>query len=81
MNLYPKTKVPLGFSLAGTVARTPELGVEDERSTVSAAFQIAYTGRDDFMIGLESSWQSLPLEDLDQTLDLLGTSFALRYFF
>ena len=43
--------------------------------------RIAYTGRDDFLISLDATWNRLPLRQLDQTLNGGVTTINMRYYF
>ena len=61
LNLYPKTKVPLGLSLGYSLNSTPEVNLESSSVTSIFSYQLAYTGTSDFIISLDFTSFKLPV--------------------
>jgi len=80
VNLYNKTKVPLGFAYNFFVSSLPSFFVEDEFSTISA-FKIGYTGSKDFQFGIEVISGRIPLPDVEEKSRLNGASIYTTYYF
>ncbi len=87
LNLYARTKIPLGFNIGASSTTVPEFTLARTTRSTIYSFQIAYMGRDDLQIGLNTSWFETPLEveGLPRTEGLNTTvgnlSMVMRYFF
>jgi len=80
-DLNPRTRIPLGFNLGFNYMSYPESAddlIEDIREVL---FKISYTGRREFIIGLEGSYLRAPLRLDDNTLSAWSGEIALRYYF
>ncbi len=78
-DLLPSTGVPVGFA---TTYKNDQLSTfgEGSRRTSTVEVAIAFTGRDEFDIGLEGVWTEVP--GLDQAkFDVLMARTRIRYFF
>jgi hypothetical protein len=81
LNLYKKHNVPLGFSLIYLLSSRPEQVYRESGLSNSINFKFAYTGTNDFVLGLQTSYTIVPVaEDLDN-FSTTGVSFALTYYF
>lgn len=60
LNLYPKTKVPLGLSAAYGYASIPEYTTAQYNSTSIFNAKLAYTGSDSFIISLDAASFTAP---------------------
>ena len=78
-DLLPPTGVPVGFA---TTYKNDQLStfVEGSRRTSTVEIAVAFTGRDEFDIGLEGAWTEVP--GLGQAkFDVLMARTRIRYFF
>lgn len=58
-DLYARTSVPIGFSLAGAVTNTAVDGRPDVDDIIVTNFRTAYTSKEDFIIGVDFNFSSL----------------------
>ena len=74
-------KVPLGVAMTYTVTTEPEMVYVEEQSGRMFFWKLAYTGRKDFDIGLESGVITIPLENVEEkpTIDMF--TITMTYFF
>lgn len=78
MDLQHKYKAPLGI----TLGRTQGFPDHDPTAGLSGTLLgLWYTGREDFMIGVETGFMSLPIQDQDDKVDALFGLMNLRYYF
>ncbi len=61
LNLYPKTKVPLGLSLSFALNSTPDVNLQASNVTPLFNYKLAYTGTSDFIISLDFTSFKLPV--------------------
>lgn len=80
IDLYARTPVPIGFVLGMQTNTFPNQGSDIADRLTRGLFRIAYTGRDDFVIGLDSSFGSLSRPDED-SVDTGAFQLNLRYYF
>lgn len=80
MDFGQRGSTPIGLLIKGHLSRlsTESFDLETERSL---GLNVSYTGRDDFQIGLATSWSYVPLRDLDVALNIKSTQLTLRYYF
>jgi len=75
------SSVPMGLLLGHTYSNYPvdgTLGIESVNTTV---FKVAYTGREDFSVGLEVTLRNAPLTANDESIEAMIGFLTLRYFF
>jgi hypothetical protein len=81
LDLKPGTNIPIGFNLGFDYSSYPEGSddlVEDIREVL---FKIAYTGRREFSVGLETVYMRAPLRLQDNMLSAFSGLLTLRYYF
>ena len=81
LDLNTRTKIPIGFVLGYRHSSYPEGSGDLVESEGLTTFRIAYTGRREFSLGLETSYSSAPIVDSDITLKFGSISFNIQYFF
>ncbi len=81
MNLYQKHQVPLGFSVAYLLSSKPEQIFRESGLSDSFNFKIAYTGTDDFILALQTSYTLIPVSKETGNFNALGIAFNLTYYF
>ena len=87
LNLYSRTKIPIGLNLGISSTTLPEFTLARTSRSTIYSFQIAYVGRENLQFGLSSSFFETPLEveGVSRTDGLATTvsnlSFVMRYFF
>jgi hypothetical protein len=80
LDLAPLWQVPLGLGFGYRLDSFPRLGGSPDRSSNTGVFRIAYTGRDDFLVSLDSGiWRSTLVDG--QGLDVVTTGLTMRYYF
>jgi hypothetical protein len=80
LDLYPGTDVPLGFVLSAATRGFPREGGNPEVRTIDFGLRTAYTGRDNFLIALDTNWNGFELADGDD-VGLLRIGLSLQLFF
>ncbi len=80
-DLYGRTDVPIGSVLTFMVSSLPEFVLSENREMKIVAWKIAYTGSEDFNMGLEIYGARLPLEGLQKDVSTRGASLVFRYYF
>ena len=81
LNLYAKHGIPLGFVIGFRQASVAELGGDLDDQARNGILRIAFTGRNDFSLGLESYFQSARLSRLEKPVRSTGSVLTMRYFF
>lgn len=81
LNLYQKHNVPLGFSLGYLLSSRPEQVYRESGNSNSIHFKFAYTGTNDFVLGLQTSYITIPVSEDLENFSTIGVSFALTYYF
>jgi hypothetical protein len=79
-DLAPTTEVPLGFVLSGGVRTAPREGGAPEIDARDVALRTAFTGRDNFLVALDTSWNGFRLSDGDD-VGLFRAGLSLQLFF
>jgi hypothetical protein len=73
-------QVPVGLGFGYRRDTFPRLAGTPEQASHAGILRVAYTGRDDFLVSLDSgSWRSTLLDGQDLTV--VTTGLTLRYFF
>ena len=80
MDFRQRGGVPLGILGIVNVDHLTQ-SAETIGTSVTLGLGFFYTGREDFAIGLESSWARIPLEDRDVVVKPSSTGLGLRYYF
>lgn len=81
LNLNRKYNVPLGFSLIYLLSSRPEQVYRESGRSNSISFKFAYTGTNDFILGLQTSYTTVPVSGELEPFSTVGVSFALMYYF
>jgi hypothetical protein len=80
-NLNTKNNFPLGIGLGFRLASNSPTLEYSKRLTQYYMFQLAYTGRNDFTISLESFYTRIPVNFRDLTVNLSSFGFNWAYYF
>ena len=81
LDLNTRTKLPIGFALGYRHTSYPEASGDLIERAGLTTFRIAYTGRREFSIGLETGYTVAPIVDTDKTLNFGSLVFNIQYFF
>jgi hypothetical protein len=82
IDLKKVSSVPIGFALGFRINSFISGGDNTIDSKIASLFlRTSYTGRDDFLISLDMTWDKLPLRQIDQTLNGATTTINLEYYF
>jgi hypothetical protein len=80
IDLDPVWNAPVGFGLAYRFDSFPREGGDPSRAAQGGLFRVTYTGRDDFIVSLDTSgWRSGLSDGSDVNVGQTGLS--LRYYF
>ena len=79
-DLAPKTEVPLGFVLSGGSRSSPREGGKPNVSSSDVGLRTAFTGRDNFLIALDTRWSGIELTDGD-AVSLFRGALSLQLYF
>ena len=82
-NFIHSHDIPVGFNLGYTIQKFSLFKGQDENNTKSFIFKVAYTGREEYNIGLEFTHVNTdtPLLKGSNTQKYLATSFVMVYYF
>ncbi len=83
INFNHSYEVPVGINLGYTVQKFSISEGQDEEKTNSFIFKVAYTGREEYNIGLEFSHikTTIPLVEEKNSLEYFTTAFVMVYYF
>ncbi len=81
LNLYNKHNVPIGFSLAYILSSRPEQVFKESGLSNNLTFKFAYTGTDDFVLGLHTSYTRVPISEDHGNFNTMGLAFTITYYF
>jgi hypothetical protein len=73
--------VPLGVMVGAGGSSIPVTGVEVEEPSYQIAGALYYTGMQDFTIGLNASYESVPPAERTKAISVLNASINMKYFF
>ncbi len=82
LDLNKVWSVPLGFAVGfsvNTFLSSNDSSI-DEKAT-SVFLRTSYTGRDDILISLDMTWNSLPISQPKQTLNGMTGTLSIEYYF
>jgi hypothetical protein len=81
IDLYNRTGVPLGLSAKYSNSSLPATNVSDDNQVSVIGMKLAYTGGNDYMFGIESSWLQLPSEANANYTNALFISIQFHLYF
>ena len=82
LDLYARTRVPLGFALGFEATNSPREGGELTDKVNKGLFRLAYTGRDDFVIALDATFSRVSFTtDAEQDISSGSIVMNMRYYF
>ena len=79
-DLYPAQGIPVGFVLSGATRTSPREGGRPDIQSRDVALRTVFTGREDFLIALDTNWNGLELADGDDVA-LVRAGLSLQLFF
>jgi hypothetical protein len=83
VDLYARTSVPLGFAIGFDTTNSPRQGTDLTDNRTGGFLRLAYTGRDDFLLALDTGLSRLSTVE-DATEDDVSTGsivLNMRYYF
>jgi hypothetical protein len=81
VNLTPRRGVPLGFALGARTSSYPVTFDNADGNTWAGLASVAYMGRPDFSITVDSVYEYVPVDYEDVALGYFGFTFGLTYIF
>ncbi len=81
LNLSGRTMVPIGFSASYVISIMPDVLYLADKAGHIVSFKAAYTGSPDLSLGVEFSLAQIPVQGLENNLNVSGATLALRYYF
>lgn len=82
LDLNSVWSVPIGFALGGTIDTFLSSSDNSIDSKATSVFlRTSYTGRNDVLISLDFTWNSIPVAQSEQSLSGTSTSLNLEYYF
>jgi hypothetical protein len=81
INLEPRFNIPIGAAFFYATNNLPEFVIEETRRANLFKYRLAYTGSDEFSIGVEFTNNTLPLNDVSSRVKTSGINLtAFMYF-
>ena len=78
MDLMPSRGVPIGFTLGYTKGFPTD---DPGAGLAGALFGIWYTGREEFVVGIETGFMTAPVLGQEKDIDAMFGVFTIRYYF
>lgn len=79
-DLAPRTQIPIGFVLSGASRTAPREGSDPETRTTDVGLRTAFTGRDNFLIAIDTNWNGFRLSDGEEA-SLFRAGLSLQMYF
>jgi len=80
INLNNRTGIPVGIAIKNLYTNIPSFNQISNKAINISGLKLAYTGGNDFVIGIDASWSRLPSKSNDY-LDTLLLLLQLNFFF
>ena len=80
-NLRSNDGVPLGFLIGGKTGSAPDLEGIDSRTAQTLFGRIAYTGGNDFALGLDLAYNYIPVRNTTEKQNFLSAVVDIRLYF
>jgi hypothetical protein len=81
LNLHSKSGVPVGFVIGGSTGSAPDLEGIDNRTSQTVFGRVAYTGAEQFALGLDMAYAYVPIRGLDDKQNFFSAVIDIRLFF
>lgn len=81
INFFPRFSIPFGFVSGYQISSQPDLVYVDNKFAQVLLFKIAWTGSRDFSLGLEATYMSLPLPELNKKPGAVVYGLSTKYYF
>jgi hypothetical protein len=80
-NMHSDGGTPIGFVVGGRTGSAPDIQATDSRTSQAIFGRIAYTGAEEFALGLDLGYQFLPIRDLPEKQNFLSAVVDIRLYF
>jgi hypothetical protein len=80
-NLHSQSGVPVGFVIGGSTGSAPDLEGIDNRTAQTVFGRIAYTGADEFALGLDLAYHYFPVRNTTEKQNVLSAVVDIRLYF
>jgi len=80
-NLRSNGGPPIGFVVGGKTGTGPDAQAVDDRSAQTIFGRIAYTGAEQFALGLDLGYQFVPIRELPKKQNFLSATVDMRLYF
>ncbi len=80
-NLHSQDGTPVGFVLGGKTGTSPEVQGADSRTAHTIFGRIAYTGAEQFALGLDLGYQFIPIRNQPERQGFLSSIVDMRLYF
>jgi hypothetical protein len=81
VDFMPKNNVPVGFALGYTLSSAPEIIMNNSGTTNIILGKIAYTGANDYELGLQFNYYNLKLESIGEKPFITKIALVLKFYF
>ncbi len=81
INLHPTYDLPLGFAAGVQTSSYPLTFENADGNSWSGLVSVAYMGRQDFALTLDTVYERIPIDYQDVTVGYIGVTFGLTYCF
>lgn len=81
LDFNPKRQVPVGLGLGYTLSSAPAVVMNDGGTSSLFMGKIAYTGSDDFQLGLQFTFYKLGLNSMDENVSVSKVMLNFNFFF
>ncbi len=81
INMHSQNGVPVGFVIGGKTGSAPDAQGADDRTAQTIFGRIAYTGAEQFALGLDIGYQFIPIRTLPKKQNFLSATVDMRMYF
>lgn len=81
LDFNPRRQVPVGLSLGYTLSSAPAIVMKDGGAASLFIGKIAYTGSDDFELGLQFTYYNIALSSMDEKPSVTKAMLSFKFYF
>ena len=77
----PVIEVPIGTTVGVEYKGSPDIAAADEGAYKNIHLRIGYTGADQFGLGVQASYQFVPIGGITDEVTFVVTTLDMRFYF
>lgn len=81
IDLYKRTPIPLGIGLQSSISSFPSYDQLEDKYTNLTGVKLAYTGSNEYIIGIETAWGILPIKTRGTKVNAILINLQFHLYF